>query len=142
MSRSILITVATLICTTGTSCATGPTPCTADPFVGFHAAQSLAMLELKRSEKDGKYYGSLWVDGGPFPVELTRDGNLANGTARIGGAVRPLQAQSTPQGLVLVIDGESTKTALHCYPSPKAYEKQPGMTGNSYGTVIQITTQP
>ena len=113
--------------------------CTADdPFVGFHAAPNVAMLELKDSAGDGKYHGSLWSDGGPFSVDLTRDGNLARGFVNYGGRVSPIQAESTSRGLVLTIDGVANPAPLHCYRSSQEYQN----SGNGQTSVGVITTQP
>ena len=97
-------------------------------------------LELKRAAGDGKYQGSFWSDGGPFTVDLTRDGHVARGTVKIGGSVRPMQAESTSQGLILTIDGDKLSTPLHCYRSPREYQNS-GDFRTSVG-FITSTTQP
>jgi hypothetical protein len=94
--RVMLGTIATLIAAACTSCQS-PACTPGDPFVGFHAAPYV-WLELKRAAGDGKYHGSFWSDGGPFTVDLTRDGNVARGTVNYGGSIRPIQAESTSRG--------------------------------------------
>jgi hypothetical protein len=110
--------------------------------VGFYAAANVGMLELKRSDKDGKYYGSFWADYGPLPVELTREGDIARGTVSYGGVVRPLQLESTSDGLIVIIDGKRAKTALHYYTNRQEYERTLVLNGGPAATSVEVTTQP
>ena len=139
VKRMIHWTFAALMFVVCTSCQS-PACTPGDPFVGFHAAPNVAMLELKRSSGEGKYHGSLWSDGGPFPVDLTRDGSIARGTVNYGRSVRSIQAESTSRGLILTIEGVANPTPLHCYRSPQEYQS----SGNNQTSVgeVHLTTQP
>lgn len=94
-----------------------------DPFVGFFAHPSTGMLELQRGDTEGKYHGSMWVDFGPFPVELTRVGNVARGTVTYGDDSHPLQVEHTPQGLILTADDTQAEAPLQRYKNMEAYRK-------------------
>jgi hypothetical protein len=137
VKRVILCMVAVLISVACTSCQSPACP-PGDPFVGFHAAPYSEMLELNRSSGEGKYQGSLWADGGPFSVVLTRDGSVARGTVNYGGSVSPIQAESTSLGLIITIDGVASPTPLQCYRSQQEFLK----SANNRPSVGVLTTQP
>jgi hypothetical protein len=139
IKRVILCPVAMLISVACASCL-GPACTPGDPFVGFHAAPYDAMLELKRSAGEGNYRGSFWSDGGPFSVDLTRDGNVARGTVNYGGSVSPFRAESTSRGLILTIDGVLSPTPLQCYRSQQEFLKSAN-NQPSVGVLV-LTTQP
>jgi hypothetical protein len=145
MTRSVLWTLASLTCVLGAGCSNMASEksraATSDPFVGFFAHPSSGMLELARADGDGKYRGSMWADFGPFPVELTREGNIARGTVTYGGASHPLQVDSTPQGLVVTADGTPAEAPLQRYKDMKAYEKWFATQGG-YQATIEAATQP
>ena len=145
MSRSAVAVVLSAVCVIATACSSSTSgkgnASSGDPFVGFFAHPSFGMLELKRGEAEGKYHGSMWADFGPFPVELTREGNLARGTVSYGGASHPLQVENTPLGLVLIADGTRAEAPLQRYKDMKAYEKWFAAQGGYQGT-IEVTTQP
>jgi hypothetical protein len=145
MSRLTLSILALFICVIELACSSSTnsknSAKSADPFVGFFAHPSSGMLELKPADGKGKYRGSMWADFGPFPVELTRDGNIARGTVAYGGASHPLQVESTPQGLVLTAEGTRAEAPLQRYDDMKAYEKWFAAQGG-YQATIKVTTQP
>lgn len=142
MNRSALSIVAALACMIGASC-TGSTngkgnASSTDPFVGFFAHPSSGRIELKPAGAAGQYEGSMWADFGPFPVELTREGNVARGTVTYGGASHPLQLESTPQGLVLTADGTRAEAPLQRYKDVKAYEEWFAAQGGYQGKIVEI----
>ena len=140
MKRSALAVFAILVCIIGGGCSTstnGKSDAPADPFAGFFAHPGSGMLELKPGEGGGKYQGSMWADFGPFPVELTREGNVARGTVTYGGARHPLQVESTPQGLALTVDGIRAEAPLLRYTDMKAYKKWYESRPGYQGTVVE-----
>jgi hypothetical protein len=142
MTRSALSIVAAFVCMIGASC-TGSTngksnASSADPFAGFFAHPSSGRIELKPAGEPGEYKGSMWTDFGPFPVELTREGNVARGTVTYEGASHPLQLESTPQGLVLTADGTRAEAPLQRYKDVKAYEKWFAAQGGYQGKIVEI----
>jgi hypothetical protein len=144
MTRSVFWMLATLACFTGGACSSSTSKnsaTSADPFIGFFAHPGFGMLELKPAGAEGKYNGSMWADFGPFPVELTREGNVARGTVTYGGESHPLQVESTPQGLVLTADGTRGEAPLQRYKDKNAYEKWFAAQGG-YQATVKVTTQP
>ena len=114
--QSVLRTVPYLLCLMAVSCA-------GDPFHGFFAHPSVGMLDLRRTETEGRYIGSIWADGmGPLPVEVKRDGNVARGLMTYGGRVQPMEVENSRRGLIVTIEGVRCENApLQRYKNDKDY---------------------
>lgn len=127
MKRSFHVLLAFLIGMGGTACSSSMNgkkqAAAADPFVGFFANPSVGTLELNRGDGEGKYVGWVAVDFGPYPVELTREGNIAVGTVTYGGESHPMQVESTPEGLLLSGEGSAASPPLIRYKNIEAYKK-------------------
>jgi hypothetical protein len=96
--------------------------CAGDPFDGFFAHPSGGALDLRRTETEGRYTGSLWVDVmGPIPVEVKRDGNVARGLMTYGGRVQPIEVENSGRGLIVTIEGVRGENAWQRYKDGKDY---------------------
>jgi hypothetical protein len=139
MLTTCLFAIAALSCQRDAS-----TGSTTDPFVGFFAHPSSGAIELRRAGDDHKYTGSMWADFGPFPVEVTRDGDVARGTVTYGGAAHPLQLEHSSAGLILTADGTRADAPLQRYKDRQAYEDWFASKGGYQGTAVEIkpTTRP
>lgn len=146
MSRLACTLVMSLLCVGATSCSNdttaGRNSSDADPFAGFFAHPSSGMLELRRGETEGTYRGEMRADFGPFPVELTRDRDLARGTVTYGGKNHPLQLENTRRGLVLTVDGTRAEAPLQRHENRKAYEKRFKARGGYQGEAADIEVEP
>jgi hypothetical protein len=146
MRRLSFVVLLGLFCILTTSCANTTTSNgdanTGDPFVGFFANPSSGMIELHRADIDGKYRGSLWADYGPFPIEVTRQGNTASGTVSYGGAIDSLRVESTPQGIVLTVDGTRAQAPLQRYKDMETYAKWFQAQGGYQAIAVEVTTKP
>jgi hypothetical protein len=111
-----------------------PAP-SSDPFAGFFAHPGFGKLELKGPDAGGKYQGTMWSDSGPFPVELTRNGNSARGTVTYAGAPHSLSVQSTDQGLVLTADGTRAPEPLRRYKDMQSYKTWLATQGGYRATI-------
>lgn len=147
MNPSILFVVAILTCVILAGCSSTTNKksrdSSIDPFAGFFAYPSSGALELAPAGQ-GKYRGSMYADFGPFPVELTRDGNVARGSVSFGDASQPLhsqplQVESTPQGLVVTVNGKQADAPLQRYKDMNAYAEWFRAQGGYQGTIDPAT---